>query len=439
MEKKHWQEFGMMMFYMALVAAGAVINFLLNQRIATVLGAARYGDFAVALSVLWVLGVISVLGFDYFISIELPRVSGRGRGGKKGIKLLVGLFEIATPVIILLVVVGVFLLVPLLLSKHINAFVLFRDVHPVMYFIWAAPIFGVYKYFIGIMRARGWYAISLVVDSIVLPILIFTAFLFLVTGSIETTRIILAPVIIVIGLLLAFGIGSVFFFKQQHLSLSHIYSHLDLDKKQIIKTSVKFLLATFIVNNSWAVVLLILEIVGHNEESVGFVSACFQCLAVAFLMFSSLELVLLPKFAKALHHNHLEQTQRLVTISHIVAVLVATIVCAVLYIHAAWLLSGFGAEFNRPLPLHMLRVGILLALPTYFVGYSDNVIAARAKNATLVFKIAVVYSVAVVLIAIPLTYYFYGMGAIVAVFGMNILYYVFYTVLLYRQEKLRPI
>ena len=73
------------------------------------------------------------------------------------------------------------------------------------------------------------------------------------------------------------------------------------------------------------------------------------------------------------------------------------------------------------------------------ICYSDNFIAVRTKNATLAFVIAVVYCAAVVLVSIPMSYYFAGMGAILTIFGMHLLYYVFYIFLLYKKEGLRPI
>jgi len=424
-----------MVFYVGILVIGAIVNFFLNQRIASVLGAAGYGDFCVAVNLLWLLGVASVLGFDYLVSIEVPRI---GSSLKRGVKFIVGLFNILIPIIIIVIICGVALLLLLLASKHVVALNLLKDIHPFAYFIWAIPLFGFYKYLISIIRVFGFYALSLVCDGVLLPFLIFTAFWLLLGSHVTTVRVILAPTIAALILLMILFIGILFYFKKRHLSVNKIYAHLS-NRKEIVRTSVKFFVSTFLFNNVGSIVLLIIELVGQNEECVGYFAACLQCLMVTiFFVFSSLELVLIPHFSRLLHHNQHTKIQYLLTRAHMISAIFAFTICIFVYIFAPYLLSGFGREFTSFIPINMLRLSTLLIAPTFLVFYSNNIIAARARNATLAFVIAIVYCTAVVLVSIPLSYYFAGTGAVISLFGMLIIYYAFYVWLVYRKEHLRP-
>lgn len=424
--------------YIIILSAGALVTFILNQKIASVLGAASYGDFCVAVNLLWILGVISVLGFDYLVSIEVPRFLDRSV--KKGAKFIFELLRITAPIIIIISIVGVALLLLLLASKYVTTLSILKEVHPFVYFIWAIPIFGMYKYLISVIRALGFYALSLALDSLVFSVLMFVSFLFLMHTELNTIGVIFIPVVITLFFLVLLMFGIVFYLKRRHVSVKDLQTHLQVHDKNAISVSMKFLVSNFLSNNVAPLVLLALEIVGRNEECVGYVAACFQCLGVTvFFVFDYLGTVLVPYFSRLLHSNNLANTQKQVTVIHLITAVFAVLACALVYIYTPQLLAGFGAEFVSPAPIQILRVSSLMLAPIFCVYYIDSIIAARKENATLVFVIAIVYCAAVVLVAFPMSYYFAGLGAAIGFIGVQIVYYAFYALLLYKKERLRSI
>lgn len=441
-DKKSRQEIEKIATYIVILMCGVVITFILNQRISTILGAASYGDFAIASRMLWFLGVISVLGFNYFISIEFPRVAAHHHI-KQGVGFLLSLLKILYPIVIFIVCFGVILLPLLFLSKYNKTLSVFENAHPFIYFVWAIPVLGLYKYCRSIVTSLGFGALAFVIDNLMLPILTFLLFMVLTLGHVHTVVLLFAPVVSTLLLVILLLVCLVIYFKHKHISVIGA-DHPDfvLDAKETVKVSMMLIVSGYLVSQNSTFILLMAEIFGKNEEMVGFVAACFSCLSTGlFCIFGSLPMILTPRFAKLLaQHDYKKPTQQLLNFIHLTCGALASLICIGVYIYAPQLLAGFGAEFkNNPIPIEMLRFSVLAIIPVFFIYYVDVVVQARKRNIPMAMIIAMIYCTTVILLAIPLTYYFYGFGAVATMVILNYVYYGIYTWVLYRKEKLKPI
>lgn len=422
----------------AILVFGAVINFILNQHIATELGAARYGDFSIATRMLNFWGIISVLGFSYFIPVELPRMVNRNL--KQGVGLIVSLFKILHPIALFVLFAGIILLPLLFFAKYNKTLAIFEDSHPFAYFVWAIPIFGLYKYCRSVINSLGLGVLAFVLDTLLLPVLTFFLFLVLVDEKVGTEQLMFAPIIASLLGLIFLVIFFVIYCKRKHIALTG--TKYNINRQEVIKVSATLLIATYFVTQNTTLVLLITEIFGKNEESVGFVAACFSCLsATVYCVMGSLTMILAPKLSQLLHNsNYKASAQKYLTRTHIMCGTIATLMCVALYVYAPQLLAGFGAEFkDNQIPITMLHFCVATLFPLFFIYYIDITVQARKENAFIVLNISIWYCVLVVLLAIPLVYYLHGFGAIAAVVIAQFIYYIFYITVLHRREGLWPL
>ena len=432
------QETWFMVLYVAILVFGAVINFILNQHIATELGAVRYGDFSIAARMLNFLGIISVLGFSYFVPVELPRVANRNL--KQGAGLIISLFRILRPVMLFILFAGVVLLPLLFFAKYNKTLSMFEDSHPFMYFVWAIPVFGLYKYCRSIISSLGLGVLAFVLDTLLLPILTFALFFFLVKEHVTTEQLMFAPIIAALFGLLFLVVFFVVYFKRKHVAL--MSTQYNVNKVEVIKVSATLMIASYFVTQDTTLALLVTEIFGKNEESVGFVAACFSCLgATVYCVMGSLTMILVPKLSQLLHQsNYKASAQKYLTRTHITCGAIATLMCAGIYVYAPQLLAGFGAEFKgNQIPITMLHFYVATLFPLFFIYYIDITVQARKENAFIALNVAIWYCVLVVLLAIPLVYYLHGFGAIVTIVIAQFVYYIFYIAVLYRREGLKPL
>ncbi|KTD34048.1 hypothetical protein Lnau_2018 [Legionella nautarum] len=411
-------------FNLFIIVADQFMLFIINMLVARHAGEELFGDFSVATRALLLLATIITFGIDTIIAYYVPKYYLRQRFDEIT-DLTSSLREFLQPIYTKLFFGGVLLSLAIIaLSRAMGDISLFEITHPFFLFLWGAVGISLYSICIQLLRAIDYMRTAIVLS------LMQTVFYFLLS---LITYFFLYPVlfhdnrhyfphVMLIGFIVSYVlILPLSFTIEQRTELQQLYkkkkviaSNLDWKEKMYgytLQNLNRYIFAT--------IPLLMIELLGSNEESVGLFSAVVSIISLAFIAMYPIGILIGPEISAAFAETR-EVLKKTVTKYLLISFSMSFIVVVLMAFCAKDILLFYKSGFIRALPytyfclINIVTFSISMPLSRVIqFSKQGNKIGARLTISMLALQFLAC------LILIPL----YDLtGAVICFVGINIVY-----------------
>ena len=343
-----------------ITIAWYVANILLNKLLTQYLAPRAYGDVAVILQILTLAVPFILIGTDYSIPRFIPKYLHNNN-----VHLLKGfriwnrrLLKIS---FITCYVVGFIAVIIALVLDHYNIHSI-DHYHPAIFSFWLIPLFAYWALESSLFDAFRRYIMSTTTN------LIFTV-LFIIILAITTMvlkQLSIYHIMFIIGLAcVALIIILTLIIK---LSLPTCYKDIEpsfTDKSSWRRTSLKMMISSVILSGLASVDIIMLEVLGKQENEVGYLAIIFTIFSIFTLINMTSSQLIMPNISihsesTTARFNYLRQLMQIIQgVKMLISIIILIIICFV----GRVILHFFGIIYQRAYdPLLMLSIGYIITL-----------------------------------------------------------------------------
>lgn len=270
-------------------AAGYALNILLNSYLTHHMGPAMYGDYCIGLNILEMAATLILLGTEISAVRFIPLFDGLERTAAF---IRWNLRFIAKSFAYFLVFVGLAIIVNYVWNDPSE------ELHFAIYMLFAAPFSALYALLLSYLNARNNILLSTVVDAVVRYVVIWGAFIVLLSAlNVKADSLLIGTLYMAVFFLLsAFVLAA---YNKLHAPIGFSIFTSDTlpengEKNQWITTSLHYVFANMVFLVFLYVDKMILEIVHSNERVVGHYSLLIVLVGLFTLASRSSAAVLSP-------------------------------------------------------------------------------------------------------------------------------------------------
>jgi O-antigen/teichoic acid export membrane protein len=353
-----------------------IANFLLTMLLTHFLSPNQYGNIAVVIQILNFAVPFILLGTDYSIPRFIPLYVK-----KKQFQHLKGYRQwnkrLLTISFIICYVVGLIAVTTALILDHYNIYSI-DDYHPAIYSFWLIPLFAYWAIESSLFDAFRHYIMSTSVK------LLFTLFFIamLVIAMFIFKKLNVYYIMFIIGfccifLIIVLSISIRSSLPDHYTKIKPDFTH----RKQWYNTSLKMMLSSIIFSGLASIDLIMLEILGYNEDAVGYLGVIIIVMGILTTIHTASSTLIMPNISLHAKKN-LDYLKQLMRIIQSIKVISSIVVLIILIFLGKKILSLFGTPYLAAYhPLILLSVGLVIIMATgssqLFLFYSgqENTIA----------------------------------------------------------------
>jgi O-antigen/teichoic acid export membrane protein len=356
-----------------------IANFLLNMLLARYLNPARYGDISVVLQVLSFAVPFILLGTDYSIPRFIPKyVSSKKFDHVKGFrswnkKLLKVTFTICY-------IIGFIAVTIALVLNHYNIHSIDKF-HPAIYSFWLIPLFGYWSLESSIFDAFRRYIMSTSINLFFTIIFI----ILLVIAALIFKNLTVYHIMFVIGFACIFLIVMLALSIRSSLPKNYTSIHENTsDKKAWLKTSLNMMISSIVFSGLASIDIIMLEILGKNENDVGYLGAIFTVFGIFAIINASSSMLVMPNISifTGSSEQRLQYLRQIMGIVQSIKLITSIVIFIILFFVGRHVLAFFGPLYPSVYwPLIAISIGHIIAMALgasqlilFYAGHEKEVV-----------------------------------------------------------------
>ena len=407
------------LFASVLFLAVYGINYQISIWLAHWLGAESFGDFSAARSTISFCASLVLLGYDsailnfipqYLAKKDLNRVYGYLRYGVTIILI------IATAIIFISTLLNIFAIPALRLHPIHIPKLPFISYHPVFSVLWIVPIYGINIYISKLLRSINHIFSSLLLLQLGSP--------FLLAAGMFTLKF-FHGIDVNLGLYI-FGWSSLLLLLIQ-LCMAFLYLPHKIfltqpiyEKAAWLHTALELLSSSLLMTICFSSSIIILEIFGYNEGTVGIYAAVFTITSIYLLFPQMTGQIFVPMLRTAINAGRYRKIWILLSSSIVTNLIVIATISLILYHLRHMLLNHFGPIFGSQQGQQVFNIALLtyiISMPFYPLWPAIQYSNERKTMLYILGIIAAIYLVS----SITLVIYYDMLGAAIGLLISQIL------------------
>lgn len=383
----------------AISIIGYLINFWMNVKFAQWLKAADYGDFSAIIAIFQNIASLVIFGTDMAVLKFLPLYLE-----KQEWSLVNGYLNFHNKIFlflsIIIYVISTFLMGLLFTFGDLGDLNKFNFYHPVMLYFWMIPIVMISFYAIKAIRSFGKIYSSLFYANIYLPLftIIIAFYMLWIKGSVNIYQIVFAYCIAQLILSCAVMLKLYFIIPKNVKNTEPKY-----EKKLWTKIAFELFFSSVLITNMTSIFIILLEIFGKDENTVGYFSAITTIVASIWLIYRGVIAVTAPLISKLLANNNQKGLQALINIGNLIMT-GFSIIFVYLLIHCGKpLLAHFGANFVNSYR-ELIIVGVSFAI-SMSLGMFYPILQYTEKQRNIIHLTVYTFAIMLIFSIISIIYY----------------------------------
>lgn len=392
---------------------GYLILYWMNMKFAQWLKAADYGDYAAIMAIFQNVSSIIIFGTDIAVLKFLPLYLER-----KEWSLANGYLNFHNRIFLLLSVgiyiASTFLMGLLFTFGDLKELDKYDFYHPAMLYFWMIPIIMISYFVIKAVRSFGKIYISLFYANIYLPLLtiLIAFFIHWLKGAINIYQVMFAFCISQLILSCYIMIRLYFIVPKEVKNAEPKF-----EKKLWVKVAFELLFSSVLISNLNSIFIILLEIFGKDDNSVGFFSAIITITTSIWLIYRSVIAVTAPMISKLLANNDRQGLQSLINLGNLIMTGFSIIYVVLLVYFGKPLLAHFGANFVSSYK-ELLIVGIGFAI-SMSIGMYYPILQYTENQRSLINLTIFVFILMLIISTISIIYFdIYGAAISLTVFSI---------------------
>lgn len=378
-----------------ITTVGFFLNYSLNVYLARTFSPEVYGDFFITMRILIIVLPLSLLGtssasnrfLSQYHTKDLPRFLGFYRW-------TLTIFKIST---LSVWIIAVLMLISVIVLTDYKITV-FEDYHLATFAFWIVPLIALSTLQSAFLQSIQSYKKSIIL-SLLYPVVMITG-LFLLHYLIPTLNY--------FHLLVLVGLSYMVIILAQRLyitkNIKKIVTEAKPDfspKKQWLRISLGMMLNSFIGLCLANVYLLMLELVGHNENEIGYFSAIFTISGILMIIGASVNYIINPLISPLLDQKKMSELFKLLLKAFYIELILGSIVLTILILFGRQLLGHFGSVYVAFYP-EMLIVSCVMFI-YILIGVAGSLLLYSDRQAILnwIFAGELVFAITLCLLLIP--------------------------------------
>lgn len=426
---------------LVIIIADQLMLFTINMLVARHAGEALFGDFTVATSSLFLIATVITLGIDSIVAYYVPKFYAKQRF-EDITALTLSVRNFLKPIYITLVAGGILLALAMIaLSVALEGLQLFEIGHPLALFLWGAVALSIYNIYLQFFRAVDYMRTAVIlsfVQTMCYFLLSLFAYFYLYRVLFEDNPHYF-PHVMLIAFISSYVITVLISLIIQLKTKVSVFTQLsekyhqtlDIWKEKIYGYTVQNLNKYVFT----AIPLLVIEMIGSDEYSVGLFSAVSSIISLAFIGISPIGILIGPDISAAFTQDrqYLLKTMKKYVL---ICLGIAIVIAAIIGFFAKDILLLYRSGFIRALPYtYICLINILtyaMSMPlAKMIQFSSRgaKLGARLTIGLLLFQITACF----ILIS-----WLNLIGAIICYVGINIVYnlaMLFMAIKIYREEN----
>ena len=426
-----------------IITADQLMLFIINLLVARHVGEQLFGDYSAATNALLLLATLITLGIDSIVAYYFPKLYLK-RKFLDIAQLSFAIRKFLQPIHVATFSLGLLFAVTLIaLAQASKKLELFEMHHPLFLFLWGTISISLYRIFVQFYRSINYMRTAVVLSFVQTLIYFIFALLiyFFIHDFLPERNVVYFPHF----MLMAF-VGSYFLTVGFcYLLFNHIANPYKdrvqkappLDKNTYPWRSkiYGYMIQNLNIYVFSTIPLLVIEVLGHNEKSVGLFAAVSSIISLAFIAISPIGILISPDISAALADTKLKLKQTM-TKYLFICFGIAFVITLVFGAFAKQILLLYKAQFIDALPyLYISLINII----TYSINMPLSKMIQYSKHGSALGAKLTIYFIIIQIIACITLIQLYGIvGAIVCFVGINILYNLVMMVIalnLYKNHK----
>lgn len=352
---------------LCIVVLSYLANYALNVYLARLLNPHLYGDIAVVLLILALLVPLAVFGTEITIVRYLPKyLSSQDYEHAAGF-LRWTLKIIGVMTLIILATGGALVYITAFFHSALNS----HNLHLVYISFWLIPLYALNIVFSNVLLVfHRFYIATMSKGFTLFGLMIGAIFLFLrVRGESQYENIELMIVGCVgLACLISILFQSLFIFKAFPRQILHAKPRYH--RKEWFKASFFVMGTTLVFSGMSAVQIILLEIFGANEASVGFFASMIVISSMILMLGGAVNMVLNPRISSLVAHHSNTHLQKMLNVLNCGKMIPGIVLFILIYFYGDTLLWLFGKDFTNS---HSALVALAAF---YLVGLAFNSVSA---------------------------------------------------------------
>lgn len=409
-----------------IILADQLMLFLVNLMVARRAGEELFGDFSVATNALLLIATLITLGLDSIIAYYVPKLYLRKKFYHIA-RLTTAIRHFLQPVHLSVFGGGLLLGLSLIaLAMVSEKLALFETAHPLLLFIWGTIAISIYNIMVQLFRSIGY------MRTAVLLSFMQTIFYFILAIIIyQTIHLVLPekdvvyfPHMMIVGFLASYFLTVLICF----VMIKKIAKPFQKRSAAIAKTEPDpawrnkmygYMVQNLNVYVFATIPLLVTEIFGHREDSVGLFAAVVSIISLAFIGLSPIGILIGPEISAALADSKQKLKQTMKKFLWI-CLSIALVVTAIFGIFAKQILLLYQSKFINALPfLYVCLINII----TYSMNMPLSKMIQYSKHGSVLgAKLTTSFIILQTIACVILIKLFGIYGAVTCYIGINILY-----------------
>lgn len=422
-----------------IITADQLMLFVINLMVARHAGEVLFGDFTVATNALFLIATLLTLGIDSIIAYYVPKLYVK-QLYPEIFGLTLGMKAFLRPIYTRVFVGGILLTVTLLaLTQVIDRLRLFEIAHPLFLFIWGSVPLAIYNIFIQFFRAIDYmrtavimsllqtscyFLLSLAIYFYIYPVLFHEQkeyFPHVMLVGFITSYILMVILAIAINRRSKLRAAAIKKANPRYVWKDKIYGYTIQNLNKYIFT---------------AIPLMIIELLGHSEHSVGLFSAVNSIISLAFVAIAPIGILIAPDISAAFAQNKavLKAVMRKYLL---ICLAISLLIVVVMGFFAKSILILYQSNFIDALPY---TYACLINVVTFSISMPlSKMIQYSSRGSVIGAKLTINLILIQLISSIILIHWFDLLGAVLCYIGINIIYngiMIYMAIKIYRYDPI---
>lgn len=383
-----------------IVILSYLANYALNVYLARLLPPSVYGDIAVVLLILALLVPLAVFGTEISLVRYLPKYIAQGDYGHAAgfIRWTLKMIGIMTLIILS---TGGLLIYSAAFFQQLSAAKL-HDIHLVYLSFWLIPLYALNILFSNVLLVFNRHYIATMSKGFTLfGLMIGAIFLFLRFKGYTSEQGMELIIVSCVGIacLLSILFQSLFIYKVFPKEIIHAKPHFH--KKEWFRASFFVMGTTLVFSGMSAVQIILLEIFGTNEASVGFFASLIVISSMILMLGGAVNMLLNPKISSLVTHHSTTHLQKMLNVLNSCKMIPGIVLFCLIYFYGDDLLWIFGKDFTNT------HGALRLLAAFYLIGLAFNSVSAllnfshHQKTGFVISSLQLIYLIVMNAILVP--------------------------------------